>query len=54
MTNPPTGLPPVLLVAEDDDALRKLLTALLRRNFKGYEIVACPDGVHADEADVRL
>ncbi len=54
MTNPPTGLPPVLLVAEDDDALRKLLTALLRRNFKGYEVVACADGLAADEADVRL
>lgn len=54
MTNAPTGLPPVLLVAEDDPALRKLLTALLRRNFKGYEIIACADGVEADLADVRL
>ncbi len=54
MTNAPTGLPPVLLVAEDDHALRKLLTALLRRNFKGYEIVACADGLDADRADVRL
>ncbi len=54
MTTRQTGLPPVLLVAEDDDALRTLLSALLRRNFKGYEVIACADGVDADLADVRL
>jgi len=44
---PPRGTP-VVLVAEDDAALRTLLQAVLDR--EGYEVVACGDGEAAARA----
>ncbi len=42
------GLPPVIILAEDDDAIRGLLTAILRRNFADHEVQPFSDGLPAD------
>ncbi|MCP4867634.1 MAG: response regulator [Proteobacteria bacterium] len=44
------SLPPIIVLAEDDDALRGLITGLLKSNFADHEILAFPDGVEADAA----
>ncbi len=44
------SLPPVIVVADDDEALRGLLVGLLKTHFSDHEVVAFPDGVEADEA----
>ncbi len=50
----PSGLPPVILLAEDDDGLRSMLTGLLRRNFPGHDIHALENGLAADAEVKRL
>ena len=42
------GLPPVIVLAEDDDTIRGLLTAILRRNFAAHEVQSFEDGLLAD------
>lgn len=49
-----SGLPPVIVLAEDDDALRGLLSGLLRRNFPGHDIQSMPNGLDADAAVKQL
>jgi CheY-like chemotaxis protein len=47
-------LPPIIVLAEDDEALRVLLAGLLRRNFGDHEVTAFGDGLEADGAIAEL
>jgi FixJ family two-component response regulator len=42
------ALPPVIVLAEDDETIRGLLGAILRRNFSDHEVQGFEDGVAAD------
>ena len=43
------SLPPVIVLAEDDDALRSLVTGLLRESFPDHDVQPFDDGLAADE-----
>jgi len=43
----PTQLPPVVLVVDDDQLMRCLLTQLLHGSVDGYEVVTVADGEQA-------
>lgn len=48
------GLPPVIVLAEDDDALRGLVAGLLRESFNDHDVHAFADGLAADEGVCAL